>query len=328
MTIINRVARITGLACITLACYLLKGAFLTVPCNAASAAPPEKILTSQPTGGTLERIEGSNACARRIFKDSANRIVREIFYDAYPRTLDPGNLREVGTNLMEYDDAGRLVINASYNRDSILSGYSDHSYWPDDSPRLSHYFTAVGIRYREVRFPQKGGDKPTTLEFDQVTGKQLIYMSGPVPDDVDLADGWGPPTGVLRFGITLYEPPFISCTVKNSSGSTSPIAQDAIGKLIRPQLRDGHGQVVPYKKNAVKQLSSSQHAGPTTLPPNHASYEYYSLGDWYGTLPPGKYSLLIRRCATSSDFSLDSNTVQFVVDTPASVPPASGPSRP
>ena len=313
---------VPGLACLTLVGYSLICWILSFTCAAVPVTQPEKVLLSQPAeGGVLESFESSIATARRVFKDGAGRTVREIFYDSNrppfsTKAVDSESLRERGTRVRQYDEAGRLVLEAQYNGQRILIYYSEHSYWPEGGNHLSSYFTADGIRRGETRYPREG--KPTTLEFDSATGKRLLYISGPVPNDVDLADGWGPQTGALRYGITVSGY-CISCTIKNVSDTTSSLAQDYIGRLIRPELRDAEGKVVPYKKDAVANLSKSMHPGHDSLAPNHASYEYYLLGDWYGKLPPGRYSLLLRRRGTGRDFVLTSNTVQFVVEVPVAV---------
>lgn len=307
--------RVAGYTVPTLVEYSLMCWILIATAAAAPAAGPEKVLTSQPTeGGELERIEASTgATVRRVFKDSAGRTVRVISYGpALPPPVskkagEPESLHEFSTQVLQYDDAGRLVMDARYDSQRTLTSYSEHSYWPEGSNRLSSYFTSAGIRRGETRYPREG--KPTTLEFDNATGKRLLYFTGPIPDDVDLLDGWGPPTGCLCLGITVARWGFISCTIKNVSGAESALAQDTIGNLVRPELRNATGAVVPYKKDALANLSKLRRPGHKSLAPKHAVYEYYLVGDWYGKLAPGRYSLVLRRRGTGRDFDLTSNTL-------------------
>ena len=288
--------------------------------------PPRMVGPPPDDGGKAEALDhelSSGVTHSRLIKDAQGRPIRKILYASgrwWRGPLEPGKLVEWGTETMTYDSAGRLAVGAQYDAARSLIWFVQHEYWADGKKRLGVWRTAEGVRTQEIRYPRdypadiiKRGPIPE-LHFDRQTGQRLLYMSGPIPDDHELADGWGEAVGALRCGITVAGGT-VECTIANISDKPSQLAHDTDGRIIRLELNDASGKAVLYHKRPG--LSKIRHPGPATLRPRHAAYEHYLLGHWFGELQPGKYMARVVRRSTGGKFDLVSNTVVVEVPTPA-----------
>jgi hypothetical protein len=299
---------------------------------------PPQTLGPPPDDGSkpeaLRHMLCNGITHRRLIKDPQGRPIRQIFYSSgrlpgNPVKTDAIELVERGTDTFAYDSAGRLICKAQYSAVAkSLGSFVQHDYWANGKQRLKVYRTGDGVRTQEIRYPRdypssitKRRNPITELHFDRQTGRRLLYMGGPIPDDHDLADGWGPEAGALQCGITATRG-VIMCTIANIGDRPSLLVQDTDGKKIRLELRDASGKAVPYHK--TRHLSNIRHGGPASLCPGHATYEHHLLGDWFGDLPPGKYTARVARRSTGRKFDMVSNIVLVEVPAPTKAPPASG----
>ncbi|MCE5279519.1 MAG: prenyltransferase/squalene oxidase repeat-containing protein [Planctomycetaceae bacterium] len=298
------------------------------PQSAASAAVspilpagelPAKQVGDPPDDGSkaekLDSMLSSGVTHRRVVKDAQGRPVRTILYTSGPvqRGSDELALAEWGTTTFAYDAAGRLVTTAEY-RNRTLIWFVQFEYWPNGKKRLQVWRTADGVRTHELRYP---ADYPadfskqwplTELHFDTQSGGRLLYMAGPIPEDHDLAEGWGKPTGPLRCGISVRDGT-VTATIANTGDTPSPLARDTDGNIARLELFDASGKAMAYHKS--RWLSGTSHGGAPTLRPKHATYEHYSVEDWFGRVLPGKYTVRLVRRSTGRTFDLVSNTVTY-----------------
>lgn len=285
---------------------------------------PPRVLTDQPAeGGELQPVESEvGVTTIRNFKDERGNRTRRIFYvpnrPPYAAQPPPGrdSLLEYGTEVCRYDANGRLILLANYDGDRRLFSWRELSYWPDGKPKLDQYYQYAAGRAVVVtqrRFAADG-DR-TNLMWDD-DGRRLISISGLVPADVDLAEGWGPVGEGLQCGIVSDRGSGpggktgalgVYLSIKNVSETVQALPQAEVVKLVRPELIDAAGRIVPYDESKVQGRLKTTYPGPTFLAPNHAASNFYALEDWYGKIPPGHYKLLLRRAG--GQFDLVSNTV-------------------
>jgi hypothetical protein len=282
------------------------------------------VLADQPTeGGELHPVEGATGVtAVRTFKDGRGNPTRKIFYVPHrpPHALQPAPaedaLLEHSTEVYHYDADGRLILTATYDSGRRLFSSRQLNYWPDGKLKLEQYCryaTGRAVVVSQRRFAADG-DR-TDLTWDE-GGRRLTSISGLVPADVDLADGWGPATAGLRCGIVSDKGPGLPAgvgvflSIKNVSDTALALPQAEVGRLVRPELTDAAGRALPYSQGKIQRLLKLTYAGPNSLAPNHATSSFYALADWYGKVPPGRYMLLLRR------LTLVSNTVAVEITPP------------
>jgi HEAT repeat protein len=285
---------------------------------------PPRSLTDQPTeGGELQSLELSNGVkAERVFKDGGGRVLRRIRYVSNRRPFVPApvapetDLLEHSTIVYHYDAPGQLFLEATYDGRRRLAGTVERYYWPDGKRRLTlykRYEKEQGFVCAEERYNTDG--LRTTLAWSGDADRRLTGITGLVPDDVDLSQGWGKQTSQLQSGLVADGAVF-HLIIKNLSSRDQPLPQGAITELVRPELVSVEGKTLPYDPEQIERSKCSSHPGPRTLKPRHAATEFYRLADWYGKIPPGKYTLLIRRLANGGQFSLISNAVDIEITAP------------
>jgi len=285
---------------------------------------PPRSLTDQPTeGGELQSLELSNGVkAERVFKDGGGRVLRRIRYVSNRRPFVPApvapetDLLEHSTIVYHYDAPGQLFLEATYDGRRRLAGTVERYYWPDGKRRLTlykRYEKEQGFVCAEERYNTDG--LRTTLAWSGDADRRLTGITGLVPDDVDLSQGWGKQTSQLQSGLVADGAVF-HLIIKNLSSRDQPLPQGAITELVRPELVSVEGKTLPYDPEQIERSKRSSRPGPRALKPKHAATEFYRLADWYGKIPPGKYTLLIRRLANDGQFSLISNAVDIEITAP------------
>jgi len=285
---------------------------------------PPRSLTDQPTeGGELQSLELSNGVkAERVFKDGSGRVLRRIRYVSNRRPFAPApvapetDLLEHSTIVYHYDAPGQLFLEATYDGRRRLAGAVERYYWPDGKRRLTlykRYEKEQGFVCAEERYTADG--LRTTLAWSGDADRRLTGITGLVPDDVDLSQGWGKQTSQLQSGL-VADGAIFHLIIKNLSSKEQPLPQGAITELVRPELVLVEGKTLPYDPEQIERSKCSSHPGPRALKPRHAATEFYRLADWYGKIPPGKYTLLVRRLANDGQFSLISNAVDIEITAP------------
>ncbi len=166
----------------------------------------------------------------------------------------------------------------------------------------------------------------TVLEFDD-SGENLIAIRGQLPDDIDLAYGWGPLIKGLSLGIganTLkgsLDDICITESVKNLSSTQKLLLSTFWYHLIKMELHDSTGKVVLQDEQQIKKRTTEFirrnhgiHEGSRSSEPGDAqSFGDYQLNLWYSDLAPGKYTLVVKRRSTGDVFDLLSNTLSLEI---------------
>jgi hypothetical protein len=286
---------------------------------------PPRVLVDQPTsGGVLEDIESaSGIVARRTFTDDAGRVVRRIDYLpnrppyvlADEATDEP--LLEHGTTVYHYDANGRLLLEAGYDQRRRLAGTVEYAYWPDGELRLRRrirYDNGNGVVIGEDR---RAADGDKTRLIWSKDGRRLVSMRGLVPPDVELAGGWGEPVDGLQCAV-VPDGANVYLVIRNASEQERPLAHGENATVLQPVVMDATGEKLAYDRQQMRKNRASQ-SSPRELAPGHATPEFYRLTDWYGRIPPGRYTLTLRRRTSRFRFGLVSNSVEIEITPPTAV---------
>ena len=252
------------------------------------------------------------------FKQEARAASRAAGPMEMPESLKKSeSLEELRTSVHEYDDSGQIVRISHYDSQRDLRSYRVFR----NDQKLAIDYSDEGIRHVENRSDGPvitGQYHPSTLIFDRQTGKRLLYFQGRVPDDIDLADGWGEASGGLRLGITS-DGGRIAATIKNISESDVQVPRsNTTTSQNFPELIDAQGTLIPYDQQAMEQ-NASYISGIPTLAPGFACWEHLRLWEWYRNLKPGTYTFRIKRLGTDGKASLISNTLQITIPFPSVV---------
>ncbi len=255
--------------------------------------------------------------AREVFRNDQGLVTKETFYrgdDVYEFII------------YRYDEKHRRIREEHYDSDSSLKEIwkIDYHHGKEKSRTL---FSLKGVKQYEIR----GGH--THLYFDK-TGENLIALKGYLPDDMDLAYGWGDPYDGLACGIapsTLKAQSVkdfqFGLSVKNLTKRYKKVAFGSPFLTMQLELRDAQGTLIPLdvqhtedRKNKIKQMNrgDAQHRGYglETIGPNKVviSHSHHELGDWYNELSSGEYFLTVRYGLEDGTFSLVSNTVVIEIE--------------
>jgi hypothetical protein len=276
-----------------------------------------------------ERESQLGIVAQRVFRDSAGRVVKTIYYRLRLDSTDPNGSykkpytedRLVAAEILvhEYDASGHEVRVKHYSPSSVLSRTQEIAY--DDAGKMGSttWLRADGSREYQIRFRE--GRSVSHLYFDD-TGKRLCAVHGQTPEEIDLAYGWGQSVGGLVCGIapTKQNSPAsevdIAVTVKNLTDAEEKLATGLQYQTIQMELRDANGISIPpdiryiEKRNGdLVRMNGRSKAVLQTVPPHEAWHvNTYPITEWYPDLKLGTYYLTVKCRADGEDFVLVSNT--------------------
>jgi hypothetical protein len=245
-------------------------------------------------------------------------VTKEILYvlrdeprdhDKDPHTEEMLAVQSV--RLYVYDDSARLS-RVEHRR-------------PDMRQRMLELFGDDGKRERNVWFradgtpegEQRYGRDACKLGFDE-TGDGLVYVSGRLPEDVDLVHGWGKDTHGLSCGIAASNAnaPLkdirTHATVRNRGDQDDETMPGA-----RLVLVNADGDVVPQtaREAAPKPDAPREEQILEPVEPGCAVVvlRRAELRQWYDEVPPGEYSLTVVCRDSEGDYSLVSNTIRITI---------------
>ncbi|MCF6286313.1 MAG: hypothetical protein L3K26_14150, partial [Candidatus Hydrogenedentes bacterium] len=275
--------------------------------------------------------------AKRVFLDEKGRDWKVIHYrrrwpwanGKYPprprknlESLGEKDLEAVFVRIRLYDEMGRVRRVENRSPEMVLLGTWDTLYSGD--AKTSVHRTSVGIRTYEVR--RIPGREVSHLYFDD-SGERLVALKGLLPDDVDLADGWGEDTGGLACGIGVNRTQgtlgdiSVSVTINNRTGHDADIVSCRAYHVLQVELRNAGNSIVQQDVEKLSErdayltrINSYAKENMQTLRPNcAATYENFELGDWYSDLPADTYYLTVKRRAAEKGFVLTSNTLKLAI---------------
>ena len=271
--------------------------------------------------------------ARRVFRDGNGRTVKKVIYvlnndhllSEPPYTEEMLAVAEI--RAYKYDGHGREMRTEYYTADMTLMRSHETSYDVQGRRKAVVGRDSRGIRTSETRYSD--GRQRCGLFYDR-SGVRLVAVTGSIPNDVDLAYGWGKVVDGLSCGIvpSPASAPLrkirIYVTVRNHTLSKAKVVTvwAAQYRVIRMGLRDSKGALVPqtteYVDKREKELLRMKRGPSESLQTLYAGkaawYTAYSLNEWYADLAPGRYHLTLRRRGSGEEFSLISNTVPITVN--------------
>jgi len=270
--------------------------------------------------------------AARGFRDKDERIVKAILYKPRQTPDGPaqppfteGNIEPFMIVLYRYDDQGREVRREEYTLEMELLRSKGTIYDAQGQHERTIWQGPTGTIQREAI--HRGPRARSYLLYD-ATGEGLLAISGRLPDRLDLACGWGAAVNGLAGGVvpTKAAAPLrdmeFSLTVKNMDPAPAKVVRGLQFRTMALELRDAAGRVVPHSEERIAQRTQELRfkAGPEerTYPikPGHADRfdSPYRLDDWYADLPPGAYTLTVRRRIAGPDFDLVCNTIALTIE--------------
>ena len=289
-----------------------------------AAEPQAQELTIYPYESQIGTV------ARRVFRDSQGRVAKTIYYRL---TQDLRSARGPHSEEMlavqsivlhKYDEESREARTEHYDPRMVLKRIRLTKYNPHGEKASHMWLRSDGSREYEIRYSKHGS--PSHLYFDE-SGARLVAVSGVLPQDVDLAHGWGEEVAGLSCGIAPSSPrgPLeeirIYVSVRNQSEHPAEVLTALPYQTVQMVLRDGQGALVPQDEEYIGKRDSALvrlNRGPSdnlqTLAAGQARhYRSYELREWYSGLAPGSYSLTVRRRASGEELSLVSNTISIEI---------------
>jgi hypothetical protein len=274
--------------------------------------------------------------ARRRFYDTKGRVVKTVYYmeelvpPGFPFRMSPlyreDQLTTQSIVIYRYDEHDRLAREEHYSPDMELSRVREMFYNLDGYTKKDVWSDERGIRYYESRYGERR--RACELYFDQ-SGENVIAIRGSLPDDVDLAHGWGKPVLGVSCGIAVKNPSdllkhmWIYVTLKNETDEDVYVFTSIPYRTIQVKLRDAKKSLVPQDEGYIKKRTEELlrdriqrlYSRQTILPHRAQHFGSYQLSDWYPNLRPGTYFLTVIHCDADKDFALVSNTIQInIVD--------------
>lgn len=268
--------------------------------------------------------------ARRVFRDSEARVTKTIYYrlrQHFRSAKGPYSEEMLAVQsivLHKYDEGSRQTRAEHYDPHMVLQRIRLTKYNSQGEKASEMWLRSDGSREYEIRYSKHGS--PSHLYFDE-SGTKLVAISGVLPQDVDLAYGWGKEVDGLSCGIAPSSPrgPLeeirIYASVRNQSEHPAEVLTALPYQTVQMVLRDGQGALVPQDEEYIGKRNSALvrlNRGPSdnlqTLAADQARhYRSYELREWYSGLAPGSYSLTVRRRASGEEFSLVSNTISIEI---------------
>ena len=276
------------------------------------------------------QLTGMGTAANRMFLDKEGFPTKAILYKPRDPEAEPPFTEQMlipaEVVRFEYDRQLRKPVRtAEYTPEMELTRIRETSYDKEGKVKSIVYRDGKG-RLQEESLGQ-GPPESISHRFYNVTGKKLIAVKYVLPDDMDLAYGWGPEHDGLQCGIApdresgKLEEIKIWVTVKNTSQKPKKLGRGLQYRILQMELRNADGNVVPQDAERIAERTEKLKFEPgadgyrLTIRPGlaQASSQGYALSDWYQDLQPGRYTLTIRRRAGGKDFSLLSNTVTILI---------------
>lgn len=273
-----------------------------------------------------DRATQINTVASREFKDDRGRVVKVIYYTGGGGFEGPYReelLHEQSIRVQTYDDHDCIIKIENYEPGMKLTRTADVQCLTGTStPSLTITRDARGVKQAEVRHDAKGSTQ-TTLWFD-ADGDKVIAIDGDTPTDVDLAHGWGKEAGGFACGIAANREKGrqkdlqVWVTIKNISNRTEGVPmvapvlvelKDSIGQVIEPKAEyEDAGNKIQQGTCPTYMSQGVPFAGDSDL------LRSYELGERYGALAPGTYTMTVKHCVSTMRRLLVSNTIHFEVE--------------
>lgn len=264
--------------------------------------------------------------ARRTFRDSSGRVIREIFYTLKKDVPQPPYTKDMlevqSTVLYDYDERGYKIRAEHYDARMILDQVWETRYYENKEKREIKS-TPDGVRQYEIRYLD---DRTVSHLYYDERGKNLVAVRGLIPRDIDLPFGWGEPVDGLACGIALTQtkslvdelPCYaIYVNVKNSGSNQASLSGLP---AVQIELRDRFGvlvrEIAAEANKGRDPLQAHRLLYGQLINPGESGYVYppYELSIRSTNLRPGRYSLRVRQPIEGRNQSLVSNTVFFEVE--------------
>jgi hypothetical protein len=272
-----------------------------------------------------ERATQIGTVARREFKDDKGRIVKEIYYTHADNSMSRFReelLREQSSRTFEYDEHDCQIMSRSYDHTLKLTRIEEVRCFDRTATRkLTIARNSLGIKQGEARHTATGGIQ-TIIQFDS-NGEKVVAISGELPGDTDLINGWGNVLHGFALGIAAnrekgrQQDLVVHISIKN-------VGKDAREAMVSPvliELKDTNGQVAKQKAayrskpNQTRSNECPSYLEQGAPRPGWAQQQYtHSLSEQYDRLAPGKYSMTVAYCVSGLSERLVSNTIQIEVN--------------
>ena len=165
------------------------------------------------------------------------------------------------------------------------------------------------------------------MYFDD-SGSRIINIGGKIPEGMDLTSGWGRPVDGLACGVAFNRTAgkladlTFTVALKNWTPDVQMVLTCLPYQQMKIEVRDQQGRVVSQDTEYIRSqdaklrpMKPGTYEGRRSLRPYECgSFDGgHALKEWYTNLPPGQYTLKLRRRATGSDFVLTAPPVSFAV---------------
>jgi hypothetical protein len=264
--------------------------------------------------------------AKCAFRDSSGRVLKEIFYSLKDSAVQPPYTEEMmkvqSICLYTYNEQGYKIRAEHFNAQMKLDRVCESKYY-NGKERRDIYYTPEGVRQHEQRYVDNRS--VCTLYYDE-KGKNLVAISGSIPQDIDLAFGWGEAVNDLACGIGVgyAESLFDRIPGYNISISIRNLGSDPVSVTGLPtaeiELRDSSGlrvrEKAEYRKKKLDPMQRIRMSYGWFIPSGTSicMTTAYELNTRYGNLSPGRYSIRIKQPIRGRGKPLLSNTVYFDVE--------------
>jgi hypothetical protein len=252
-------------------------------------------------------------------------VIKEIYYTLKDSAVLPPYTEEMmnvqSICLYTYNEQGNKIRTEYYNAQMKLDRVCESKYY-NGKERRDVYSTPEGVRQHEQRYVDNRS--VCTLYYDE-KGKNLVAISGSIPQDIDLIFGWGESVNDLACGIGIgqAESRFDRIPGYNISISIRNLGSDPVSVTGLPdaaiELRDSSGLMVrekaEYRKKKLDPMQQHRMSTGWFIPSYRSicMVGAYELNTRYGNLSPGRYSIRIKQPINGRGKPLLSNTVYFDV---------------
>lgn len=231
----------------------------------------------------------------------------------------------------QYDDQGRRIRGERVSGPNMkFEGYWTYDYYGNSAVTKSQiWHNQVGVRTYQIIYDSQGRSV-SHLYFDD-TGAKLASFTGDIPEDIDLAFGWGKPQNGLLIGIVpnRSSSPSIKdfeiwISIKNESKNYKKTFRRESCLNMKLELRDSKGILVSQRIKHIEECKAKElmfmnrfkDDGLSGVESHQASADAcgrFDLGEWYDDVSPGKYELIVKYRTSDTEFSLVSNPITIEV---------------